>query len=79
MGIIVKYFGCLYVYFFMVTILYIYVYIVIGDYLCAFMCIYRNAWLFMLILNKCVKLYILALCLKCTNRLKKKFVPFVMI
>ena len=55
MGIIVKYFGCLYVYFFMVTILYIYVYIVIGDYLCAFMCIYRNAWLFMLILNKCVK------------------------
>ena len=70
MGIIVKYFGCLCVYFFMVTILYIYVYIVIGDYLCVFMCIYRNAWLFMLILNKCVKLYILALCLKCTNRLK---------
>ena len=36
MGIIVKYFGCLYVYFFMVIILCICVYIVIGDYLCVF-------------------------------------------
>ena len=36
MGIIVKYFGCFYVYFFMVIILCIYVYIVIGNYLCVF-------------------------------------------
>ena len=36
MGIIVKYFGCFYVYFFIVIILCIYVYIVIGDYLCVF-------------------------------------------
>ena len=36
MGIIVKYFGCLYVYFFMVIILCICVYIVISDYLCVF-------------------------------------------
>ena len=36
MGIVVKYFGCFYVYFFMVIILCIYVYIVNGDYLCVF-------------------------------------------
>ena len=36
MGIIVKYFGCFYVYFFMVIILCVYVYIVNGDYLCVF-------------------------------------------
>ena len=40
MGIIVKYFGCLYVYFFMVIILCICVYIVNGNYLCIFVCIY---------------------------------------
>ena len=42
MGIIVKYFGCFYVYFFMVIIMCIYVYLVMGDYLCVFMCIYAN-------------------------------------
>ena len=36
MGIIVKFFECLYAYFFMVIILYIYVYIVMSDYLCVF-------------------------------------------
>ena len=36
MGIIVKYFGCLQVYFFIVIILCICVYIVIRDYLCVF-------------------------------------------
>ena len=36
MGIIVKYFGCFYVYFFMVIILCIYVYIVMSVYLCVF-------------------------------------------
>ena len=36
MGFIVKYFGCLYVYFFMVIILCVYVYIVMSDYLCVF-------------------------------------------
>ena len=36
MGIIVKYFGCLYAYFCMVINLCIWVYIVIGDYLCVF-------------------------------------------
>ena len=36
MGIIVKYFGCFYVYIFMVIILYICIYIVMSDYLCAF-------------------------------------------
>ena len=36
MGIIVKYFGCFYVYFSMVIILCLYVYIVMNDYLCAF-------------------------------------------
>ena len=36
MGIIVKYFGCFYVYFFILIILFICVYIVIGDYLCVF-------------------------------------------
>ena len=36
MGIIVKYFGCLYIYFFMAIILCICVYIVMGDYLCVF-------------------------------------------
>ena len=43
MGIKVKYFGCLYVCFFMVIILFTCVYIVIGDYLCVFMhilCVY---------------------------------------
>ena len=40
MGIIVKYFGCFYVYFFMVIILCIYVYIVMCNYLSVFMCIY---------------------------------------
>ena len=35
MGIIEKYFGCFYVYFFMVIILCLYVYIVMNDYLCA--------------------------------------------
>ena len=42
MGIIVKYFCCFYVYFFMVIIMCIYVYLVMGDYLCVFMCIYAN-------------------------------------
>ena len=42
MGIIVNYFGCFYVYFFMVIILGVYVYIVMGDYLCVFMCTYSN-------------------------------------
>ena len=36
MVIIVKYFGCFYVYFFMVIILFICIYIVIGDYLSVF-------------------------------------------
>ena len=36
MGITVKYFGCFYVYFFMVIILCVYVYIVNGDYLSVF-------------------------------------------
>ena len=36
MGIIVKYFGCLYVCSFMVIILCIFVYIGMGDYLCVF-------------------------------------------
>ena len=36
MGIIVKYFGCFYVYFFMVIILCICVYVVMSDYLCVF-------------------------------------------
>ena len=36
MVIIVKYFGCLYVYFFMVINLFICIYIVIGDYLSVF-------------------------------------------
>ena len=36
MGIVVEYFGCLYVYFFMAIILYICVYIVISNYLCVF-------------------------------------------
>ena len=36
MGIMAKYFGCFYIYFFMVIIMYIYVYIVINDYLCVF-------------------------------------------
>ena len=36
MGIIVKYFGRFYVYFFMIIILCIYVYIVNGNSLCAF-------------------------------------------
>ena len=39
MCIIVKYFGCFYVYVFMVIILCIYVYIVDGDYLCVFISI----------------------------------------
>ena len=34
MSIIVKYFGCLYVYFFMAIILYICVYVVMSNYLC---------------------------------------------
>ena len=42
MGIIVKYFGCFYVYLFMVIIMCIYVYLVMDDYLCVFMCIYAN-------------------------------------
>ena len=39
------------------------------DYLCVFMCIYSNGRLFILILNKCVKLrvYILTACLKCAK------------
>ena len=42
MRIIVKYFGCFYVYFFIIIVLciyiyiYIYIYIVISDYLCVF-------------------------------------------
>ena len=36
MGITANYFGCFYVYLFMVIILCICVYIVIGNYLCAF-------------------------------------------
>ena len=36
MGIIVKYFGCLHAYFYMVIISCIYVYIVMCDYLCVF-------------------------------------------
>ena len=36
MDIIVKYFGCLYVYFFMVIILCICIYIIMGHYLCVF-------------------------------------------
>ena len=36
MGIIVKYFGCFYAYFFMIIILCVCVYIVINDYLCVF-------------------------------------------
>ena len=36
MGIIVKYFGCLQAYFYMVIISCIYVYIVMCDYLCVF-------------------------------------------
>ena len=40
MGIIVKYFGCFFEYFFIVIILCICVYIVNGNYLCVFMCIY---------------------------------------
>ena len=36
MGIIVRYFRCFYVYFFMVIIFCIYVYIVMSDYLCVF-------------------------------------------
>ena len=35
---------------------YLYVYIVMGDYLCVFMCIYSNGQLFMLIFNKYIKL-----------------------
>ena len=35
---------------------YLCAYIVIGNYLCVFMCIYSNRRLFMLIFNKCVKL-----------------------
>ena len=42
MNIIVKHSGCFYVYFFAEIILCIYVYIVMGDYLCAFMCMYSN-------------------------------------
>ena len=74
MGIMVKYFGCFYVYFFMVIILCIYVYIVMGDYLCVFMYIY--VYIIMgdylcLFLIKCVKLwaYILTLYLKFAKRL----------
>ena len=41
MSIIVKYFVCLYVYFFYSNYyLYLCEYIVMGDYLCLFMCIY---------------------------------------
>ena len=35
---------------------YLFVYIVIGDYLCVFMCIYSNGRLFMLIFNNDIKL-----------------------
>ena len=46
---------------------------IIYAYLCVFMRIYGNVWLFMLIFNKCVKLwgYIFTLCLKCAKRLIK--------
>ena len=43
------------------------------DYLCVFMCIYSNGRLFILMLNKCVKLWVynFALRLKCAKRLIK--------
>ena len=48
---------------------YLCVYIVMGDYLCVFVRIYSNVWLFMLIFNKGVKLwaYISTVCLKCAK------------
>ena len=63
MGIIVKYFGCLYVYFFMIIMLCIYMHIITSGYLCVSIVI---GWLFLI---KCVKLwsYILTICLKCAK------------
>ena len=81
MGIIVKYFVCLYVYIFIVINMCVYsngwLFMCIYAYLCVFMCIYSNRWLFMLIFNKCVKLlvYIFTVCLKCAERLIKYLSP----
>ena len=68
MGIMVNYFGCLYVYVFMVIILYIYAYIVFGDYLFVYIVMCNYWWLFLI---KCAKLYpyIFTLCLKHAKRL----------
>ena len=68
MGIIVTYFGCFYVHFFMAIIMCIYVYIVMGDYLCVFICIYAHLCVYIVMGNY--------LCLFLIKRVKFRYIFF---
>ena len=86
MGIIIKCFGCFYVYFLWYYYVYLCVYIVMGDYLCVFMrillvfmFIYSNGRLVMFIFDKCVKLwaYIFTVYLKCEKETNNVFISII--
>ena len=59
MGIMAKYFGCFYVYLFMIIVLCIYVYIVMCDYLCVYIVMRDYLCLFLINVQNCDYVFLL--------------------